>query len=201
MTQIAVWPDGHFESLADIPRSSTSGEADPQGMPGGQAGVDLGGQIGGVGFEVFATLGAALGRLTDEMAASRKLRGRPGIPPEAITPVYIPGTPVALSSGAGSLDVPQLYGPTLGRMWDIHSIIAANFTAGTVQVQRNAIDPAGFFSAAGELTYGKNQQVLQHGDRLTFTASGITLAAGAAALIVVVRGTCVLAPWWADYAI
>lgn len=200
MTMIGVHPDG---SLREIPRSTSTGEDDGGAQPAAAARFDLGGQAGPFGLEVFGELGARLGALTDALEADmRTARGRRSrVPPEAVTPLYIPATPIAISSGAGSLDQKQLFGPTLGRTWDIYSAIAYGYTAGTVQAFRNGIDLAIPWAAAGEITYGKLQKVIRASERLTFTASGITLASGFAAVMVSIAGVSVLDAYWSDYAL
>jgi hypothetical protein len=201
VTQIAVYPDGRMESLAAIPNSAQAGEPEPA-APAGRVSFDLGGQVAGVGLEVFGSLGAQLGRLADSLEADRRDRGRPRIPDWAVTPLYIPETPIPLSSGAGSLDVRQLFGPTLGRSWVIYSAIARGFTAGTVQGLRNGIDLMLPFPAAGELTYGKCQKILRgNGERITWTATGITLATGVNSLTVSVAGLVVADVYWSDFAL
>jgi hypothetical protein len=112
--------------------------------------------------------------------------------------------PIPLSGGAGVLDVPQLFGPQVGVMWDIHGISATGFTAGTVSAWVNmpAITGPGVnagalrapFPQAGLSNWGKGQNPLRHGERLVFVAAGITGQA-----IIALNVTAVTEPYWSKY--
>lgn len=111
-----------------------------------------------------------------------------------IYPVTIDPVPIVLSGGNGVLDLPQLFGPTLGHFWDVHLISATGYTAGLVQGWKNlpAIATGGTtsqgalrapFASAGVLTFGKNHCPLRHGEHLVFVATGITVPAGGQVLV------------------
>lgn len=195
MTMIAVDPGGGYRELGQPFEVSQVPGTEP--APGGQVGFDVGANIGGVGLEVFGSLAATLGKLGEELRASRSERKRPRIPPEAIAPVHMPSTPIQLTAGAGTLDVPQLYRPTMGRWWDIQILNASGFTAGTVQALYNGFpgDIAFPWPAAGQATFGKGQLLLRgNGERLVFVATGIT-----GIVLVSFRGVAVLDEYLADY--
>lgn len=87
---------------------------------------------------------------------------------------------IALTAGAGTYDSPVKAGPVRGQCWDIRRLSAWGFTAGTVQAQLNALEPLAQWTGAAApsttlpATFGKGEIILQPGDRITFTATGIT---------------------------
>src|SRR5215472_14827863 len=111
-------------------------------------------QASGAGLQVFAQLSANLGTvaqaLKDQASKNQRLW-------QSIRP--IPGIPVGqLTAASKFLDLPELTGPRTGYWWDIHLLLAATFTAGSVNVYRatNAtnvpdINLVGGFSSAGYL--------------------------------------------------
>lgn len=136
---------------------------------------------GGPGLSIFADIGATLGRLTG--ALERRERMEQGLW-ASIHTVPILGS-VPLSAGAGTLRSPNTLGPNDGYWWDVLSVSAWGFTAGTVTVHLN--DPNGeivwTFTAAGVANL-KGQRPLAPRDNLIFVASGITgtVAIGGAAV-------------------
>lgn len=136
---IGVMPGGRF---MEIPRETETGERDQSG-PGTGLGVDLAVQAGPVGLEVFAGLQGTLGRLADGLDRDRDQRGRPRIPAWAITPFYIPATPIPLVGTSGTLDVPEHFRPTLGRYWDISNVIVTGFAGTTPNVSQPAVPATG----------------------------------------------------------
>jgi len=132
------------------------------------------GSDGGFSFQMFADLGANLGRvaraLEDEQArkqrAWRQIRPIPGIPAGQLT------------AASTFLNQPELAGPRSGYWWDVHLIVAATFTGGSVNVFRSAggtVQPdimlVGGFPSSGYLTYGKAQLMISPGQSLVFGSS------------------------------
>lgn len=99
---------------------------------------------------------------------------RPRIPWRACHPVPILGA-IPLSSGAGTLDQPDMYGPKDPYWWDLRDLVAYGFTAGTITVYLNssAGQPLAVATVVGEFTWSANH-LLAPRDRLVFVASGIT---------------------------
>jgi hypothetical protein len=131
---------------------------------------------------MFTGISVGLGRIARNLPDPRRIRLEKA---RAVWSVRVDPTPIQLAAGAGILDLPQTFGPGLGYNWDVHTISATGFTAGTVSGWINvpslanlAGGPAGAlrapFTAAGVLNFGKNQLFLRHGERLVFIASGIT---------------------------
>jgi hypothetical protein len=111
-----------------------------------------------------------------------------------IYPVRIDPTPVVLAGGFGVLDIPQFFSPGMGSCWDVHTVSATGFTAGTVGAWLNL--PAGpanlanlqgalraSFIQAGVQNFGKAQCWLRSTDRLVFVATGITVPANGQVLV------------------
>jgi hypothetical protein len=86
--------------------------------------------------------------------------------------------PGLIAGAAGSLDQPMTWGPRDGFAFDFKRITFASFTAGTVSVFKGAgasdmtLVQAGF--TAGTLYPGGQDWLLQSGERLIFTSTGIT---------------------------
>lgn len=131
---------------------------------------------------LFTGLHLSLGRIASNLPDPRRIRLEKA---RSVWPVRIDPIPVQISGGVGILDLPQQLGPGLGYNWDVHTISATGFTAGTVSGWINlpslanvAAGPAGAlrapFTAAGVINYGKNQLFLRQGERLVFIATGIT---------------------------
>lgn len=85
-----------------------------------------------------------------------------------LTPNLIP-----LVSGSGTLLEPTQYGPPVGFMWSVRRLTISGYTAGTVTVYLNQIEPIAF-PAAGTYTFGKGELMLDNGDNLSFTAASVT---------------------------
>ena len=154
MTEIPVYPGGA-----------------PDDVPGMQ-GEPPGGYLAGI----HAILHRAANRLPDP----RNVRNEKN---RAIWPVRVDPIPMALTGGAGVLDLPNSFSPSMGYNWDVHSISATGFTVGTVSGWINVPSiasgaPAGAlrapFPSAGVLTWGKGQLWLRQGERLAFIGLGIT---------------------------
>lgn len=74
-------------------------------------------------------------------------------------------------NGLGTYDVPQVFGPMPGYTWCISCIVAATFTAGTVNVYRGLPADCNLkfaFTSAGNFFPGGKGMMLHYGDRLTF---------------------------------
>src|SRR5215469_2523058 len=138
------------------------------------------GSSGGLTLQVMAELSANLGRVAKVLEQQQAKAQRAWA---AIRP--IPGIPVGqLTAASKFLTLPELAGPREGYWWDIHSVLAASFTGGTVNLYRAAssgnlpdINIVGAFTQAGYLTYGKAQllvppnQYLVWGSSSTFTGT------------------------------
>lgn len=77
-------------------------------------------------------------------------------------------------NGAGTYDVPQVFGPMPGYTWCISSVVAATFTAGVVNMYRGlpADNNLKFaFTVPGAYLPGGKGLILHYGDRLTFAAA------------------------------
>jgi hypothetical protein len=84
---------------------------------------------------------------------------------------------VPLTAGAGVLNLPSIYSPNPGYVWDIRKLTAASFTTGTVTVYKNAQNDANtevVFTSAGTYWFGSGQEIINSNDFLLFAASGIT---------------------------
>jgi hypothetical protein len=83
-------------------------------------------------------------------------------------------------AGNGTIDVPQVLGPSGGYWWDVTRLTAAGFSAGTVTVYKNAVADGNqlpSFPQAGVVTFGR-RMLLAPKARLVFVTAGITLNAG-----------------------
>ncbi|HEV2353207.1 MAG TPA: hypothetical protein VGR89_03105 [Puia sp.] len=71
------------------------------------------------------------------------------------------------------VDDPALLAPITDVCWGIRRLTCAGFTAGTVTVQVNQLEPIQFPNP-GMYTFGRGVLLLQHGDRLTIQPNAIT---------------------------
>lgn len=85
-----------------------------------------------------------------------------------IAPVQVP-----LTAGAGTLDAPALLAPVRGDMWSVRRLTLWGYTAGTVTVTLNGLEPL-FSGNPAMNTYGRGEVLLTASDKLVVTASGIT---------------------------
>lgn len=132
---------------------------------------------GGPLLDLWAKIGVRLETLAAETARANDRRDRLS---RAIHQVPVATQALAAS---GTIDVPQLWGPSAGFWWDCHRLTAAGFSAGTVAVYKNAVADGNqvmAFQSAGVVTNGKAQVLLGPKDRLIAVGSNITLNAGAA---------------------
>src|SRR5215469_2329333 len=124
---------------------------------------------GGTGLQVFAQMSAHLGRIAarlDQQAdRTQKLW-------QAIRP--IPGITVPqITTTNGTADYPELLAPRRGYWWDVKSITAATFTAGSVNLYAGASSDSTLryvFTSAGTYAFGTAQLLVPPGQRLIFTA-------------------------------
>lgn len=128
---------------------------------------------GGIGFDFTAQLQASIGSLAEEMKAWRSERQRLA---QAIHPFVIPGIPLSLTTGAGTLNQPNIMSPRTGKFWDIRRISCIGYSAGSVTGYLNSIsgDVVLEFATAGVLLNGKAQILLGSNDLLVFGAASIT---------------------------
>lgn len=174
MTEIPVFPAGQAGSPPDL-------------EPGDWAGL-------------FGRLHEVIGKLASRVPDPlHERRDRS----QKIWSVRIDPVPIPIVAGSGILDQPAFFSPNLGEYWDVHTISATGFTAGTVtawinlpQLAASALQGALRFSAtsAGFANYGKMQLHLRPSDRLVFLATGIT-----GNPIVSVDATRVSEDYWSTY--
>ena len=126
------------------------------------------GALSGVLVELTAQVGAI------REAMSRQAARGPRVPFEACHPVTFLGQ-IPLSSGAGSLSIPDLYGPHDPYYWDVRALAFSGFTAGTVTVAENNTGalPIAQTTAIGQFTWSA-QNILSPRDWLVFSATGVT---------------------------
>lgn len=110
---------------------------------------------------LLAALHINVGRLADRLPdPHRELREEA----QALYPVRIDPVPFpALSGGAGTLDIPQLFGPRMGQNWDIHAISVTGFTTlsgglpnegtGTITAGAGSASLAGFSITSFTLSF------------------------------------------------
>jgi len=139
---------------------------------------------GGLQGQVAASLEVTLGALADGLnALVDDKRSRPQQLWNACRPVPILPGQVPLSSGAGTLDVPDRMGPKDGYWWDVRRLTLWGFTAGTVSVYLNDSTTLGEQLASctlpGQFTWS-GQLLLGSRDRLVVVASGVTGSVSAA---------------------
>lgn len=143
-----------------------------------------------------------LGKIARNLPDPRVIRREKS---QAIWTAHVDPVPMMLTAGAGVLDVPQFFRPSLGEYWDVHSVSATGFTAGTVggwlnlPAAANTAAPQGAlrcpFPAAGVQTFGTGNLALKGmSDRLVFIASGIT-----GSVLISMSYTRVAEEYWGDY--
>lgn len=144
-------------------------------------------QPDGPGFDlgIFAQIGASLGQVASMMrdredrrtALFRQLHQVP------IGPQIIP-----ITASAGNLDQVEAFGPKAGYMWSVRRLTTSGYSAGSVAGYKNGTitggalaggEPVAPFPAAGVLTFGRGELLLDQNDILIFAATGVTLNANA----------------------
>lgn len=113
-------------------------------------------------------IGAELiGALTDKLSGEAEFRKKKS---ETLYQVQIIGQ----LSGSGTLDNPSQLMPVAGRCWSVRRLTAFGWSAGSVTVYINGLEPAAPFATPGVETYGRGEFLLMPHDKLTIVASGIT---------------------------
>lgn len=143
--------------------------------------------------------GAAIGDQSE--AGALAVAGMPVRPCKpAVFPFMLPPGILTGTTVGSFLDLPDQFGPPAGWFWDVTSLSAAGFTAGSVAVSRNApfvtaagapvaIEPVGSFSQAGILNFGqKGNPLLDANDRLVFTVTAAITG------VVQISGTVIAVP-------
>jgi len=122
----------------------------------------------------MADLAASVGQLATEVKATRDRQQQLW---QACRP--IPGIPVPpITSSTGTADYPELLAPRTGYWWFVIQAGAFTFTNGSVTLYRGqgAADSqiVGSFPSAGYLTYSSTGLPVPPGQRLIFSAAGVT---------------------------
>ena len=130
---------------------------------------------GGLTVEASVALAASLDGLSAEM------RRRRDYARELLQNIQyiglIPWGQITTSGSSGALNQPTVMGPRTGWAWDVHRITAAGHTGGTVSVYIDAVadgNQVAVFSAAGVLTFGKGQILVESGHWLIAQAASLT---------------------------
>jgi hypothetical protein len=143
------------------------------------------GDGGGLDLGVFAAIGASLGRVAS-MMEDRELKRKRLF--ESMHQVPIGPQIITITAGAGNLDQVEAFGPKAGFMWSIRRLTVSGYSAGAVIGYKNGTvtggalvggEPVAPFAAAGVLTFGRGDLLLDQNDILIFSATGITLNASA----------------------
>ena len=94
---------------------------------------------------------------------------------------------IPISGGSGVYQMNDFLMPKAGYIWSIRYMAASGYSAGTVVAYNGGVIVGGAyvgtgapfpFSAAGTATIGRGELVLNAGDALVFTATGVTLSTG-----------------------
>ena len=134
----------------------------------------------GADLGVFASIGASLGRVASMMEDRERRRHKLF---EQLHQVPIGPQQITLTAGAGNLQLLEMFGPKAGYMWSVRRLTAQGYTAGAVTAWKNGAvvgatfaggEPVAPFAAAGVLTFGRGELLLDQNDQLIFTATGIT---------------------------
>jgi hypothetical protein len=134
----------------------------------------------GASFGIGASVGGGIGQGAADaaMAAAGIRRACRPAQPFNLPPGLLTATAVG-----SYLDLPAQFGPPSGWLWDVTSLTAYGFTAGSIAVTRNfplvtaagspwAIEPVGAFTQAGVITYPqKGTPLLDGSERLVFTVT------------------------------
>lgn len=129
-----------------------------------------------LGAHIAAGIGGAIAQaFVDE--AQRQAR-RDAELNSLVMPLNVDLQPIPLTAGAGILDQPRLLQPAMGWTWQLDSMGAQGFTAGSVAVFLNSVQGVQLFTfnAAGAF-YQRHFRHMRYGERLVFQASGITVSA------------------------
>jgi len=139
----------------------------------------------GGGFSVAASAVLQMG--SQAAAARQAVQERAGMF-ERLHQVPIGAIQVPIAAGAGAFQMPDLLAPKAGYMWGVRRITASGYSAGQVVVYKNGAvvggaylgggEPIAPFAAAGTITIGRGEALLDQNDQLIIVCTGITLAAG-----------------------
>jgi hypothetical protein len=139
----------------------------------------------GGGFGIAA--GAVL-QMTTRASEARSRQRATGRLFEMLHQVPVGAVQVPITAGAGAFQMPDLLSPKAGYMWSLRRLTASGFSAGTVVVYKNGSvvggvytgggDPVAPFAAAGSLTIGHSEILLDQNDQLVIVCAGITLSTG-----------------------
>lgn len=120
------------------------------------------------------TIPAKIGAKASQGVAAAAGPPAPRIPWASCHPVPVLGG-IPLTSGAGVLDLPDMYGPKDPFWWDLRDMSLFGWTAGTVTVYLNSTSGVilAQTTVPGDFTWSA-QKLLAPRDRLVFQAAGIT---------------------------
>lgn len=126
----------------------------------------------GIELDVSAQVSASLGSIAQALRAEADHRQRMAT---AIRQVPFAGS-VPLTGGAGTYDAADQLQAKTGYFWSIRRLTVQGFTAGSVTAYRNSAagEPVMPFPAPAVNTIGRGELLLMPGDRLVFSATGIT---------------------------
>ena len=126
----------------------------------------------GIDVELTARLCASLDGAAAAMDRETAWRQKIAL---AIRQVPFAGA-VTLSAGAGTDDQPDKLQAKTGYIWSVRRITAQGFSAGTVTAYRNSAagEPVMPFPVPAVNTLGRGELLLMPGDRLVWSATGIT---------------------------
>jgi hypothetical protein len=154
-------------------------DAGMQAILDSYAGPGSGSQVavpgGAAGVSISADFALQIGRLATALEARNRWEQELA---DACHPFDLPVSNMNLTTNLE--DNAIKWAPRDGYAWDIKNLVAAGFTAGTVTVykasfgQAVAANQRFTFTSAGVWQMGTAQLLLLPGQRLTFTASGIT---------------------------
>lgn len=82
--------------------------------------------------------------------------------------------PILADITSSPFDNTALLAPPRGNCWSVRRLSAFGFTAGTVTIMLDGLEPVWVFSAAGSETWGRGELLLQPGQKLTVSYTGIT---------------------------
>lgn len=133
----------------------------------------------GVEIDLGVHIGAAVGQaVAQALTAHRNAEARRRRELNAkLMPLSVDPIPMVLAGGVGTLDVPRLLGPAQGWVFQLDGVGVQGFTAGSVAVFASPVAGLGAnilnFASAGPF-YARHFRYLRYGERLTFSATGIT---------------------------
>lgn len=116
-------------------------------------------------FEVIAGLIAETNAKLDDHKQWRQEKGK-----------CVYQTPIVgqLAAGSVTLDEATQLAPIPGYCWSVRRLTTAGFTAGSVTVLMNGIEPVAPFPNPAVFTYGRGELLLQPKDRLVVVGAGTT---------------------------